>query len=112
MAPASGHGSDTVLASAGGVSGAASVTFAQAPIITSMTANPSPVTGKTTQLAVTATDPNGVGGLIYNWTLLSGPAGVTFGSNNNTLAIACWTVTFTVVLPAAPSESVTVTKKV
>src|SRR5262249_2709215 len=31
-----------------------------------------------------ATDPNGVGGLIYTWSLVSGPAGVTFGSNNNT----------------------------
>lgn len=83
-APATGHGTDTVRATAGAVSGTASVTYVQPPAITSASANPNPVTGKTTQLMAAATDPNGVGGLIYTWSLVSGPAGVTFGSNNGT----------------------------
>jgi hypothetical protein len=84
VAPNTGHGTDTVRASAGGVSGPAAVTYAQPPNMISASANPSPVTGKTTQLMATANDPNGVGGLIYAWALLSGPAGVNFGSNNGT----------------------------
>jgi hypothetical protein len=84
VAPNTGHGTDTVRASAGGVSGTSAVIYAQPPNMISASANPSPVTGKTTQLMATANDPNGVGGLIYTWTLLSGPAGVNFGSNNGT----------------------------
>jgi hypothetical protein len=84
VAPNTGHGADTVRASAGGVSGTAAVTYAQPPNMISASANPSPVTGKTTQLMATANDPNGVGGLIYTWALLSGPAGANFASNNGT----------------------------
>ena len=54
----------------------------QPPTITSISANPSPVTGKTTTLSVTASDPNPAGSITaYSWSLLSGPAGVTFGSS-------------------------------
>jgi hypothetical protein len=80
-APA-GTGTDTVQATVGTVTGTASVTYAQPPTITSISANPSPVTGKTTTLSVTASDPN-PGGTItgYTWSLVSGPAAVTFGSS-------------------------------
>jgi hypothetical protein len=81
-APLSGAGSDTVQATAGNVTGPAGVTYAQPPTITATSANPSSVTGKTTTLSVTASDPN-PGGTItgYAWSLVSGPAGVTFGSS-------------------------------
>jgi hypothetical protein len=94
VAPASGHGTDTVRATAGAVSGTATVTYAQPPTITSASATPNPVTGKTTQLTAVATDPNGVGGLVYKWSLSSGPAGVTFGSNNGTTSGNSVTATF------------------
>ena len=93
-APASEHGTASVRASASGVGGTATVTYAQPPNITSASANPSPVTGKTTQLTATANDPNNVGGLIYAWSLLNGPAGVTFGSNNNSTSGNNVTATF------------------
>jgi PKD repeat protein len=83
-APLSGHGTDTVQATVGSVSRTATVTYVQPPSITAVSATPNSVTGKTTQLTATATDPNGVGALIYTWSLVSGPAGVTFGSNNST----------------------------
>jgi hypothetical protein len=80
-APASGTGADTVQATAGSVTGTASVTFAQPPTISAISADPNPVTGATTTLSVTASDPN-PGGTItgYAWSSLSGPAAVTFGS--------------------------------
>jgi hypothetical protein len=81
-APATGVGSATVCALAGGLSGTARVTYIQPPTITAAGATPNSVTGKTTQLVAAATDPNGVGRLIFTWSLASGPAGVTFGSNN------------------------------
>jgi hypothetical protein len=91
-APASGTGTDTVQATAGRVTGTASVTYAQPPTITSVSGNPSPVTGKTTTLSVTASDPNPGGSITgYSWSLLSGPAGVTFGSG----AASSTGVTFT-----------------
>jgi hypothetical protein len=93
-APNTGHGTDAVRASAGGVSGTAAVTYAQAPTISTASANPSPVTGKTTQLTATATDPNNIGGLIYTWSLLTGPATVKFDSNNNTTSGNNVTATF------------------
>jgi hypothetical protein len=82
-APATGHGTDTVRATSGSVSRTATVTYAQPPTITSISANLNPG-GKSAQLTATANDPNGVGGLIYTWSLVSGPAAVTFGSNNGT----------------------------
>jgi hypothetical protein len=54
----------------------------QPPTISSISANPSPVTGKTTTLSVTASDPNPGGSIsAYSWSLLSGPTGVTFDSS-------------------------------
>jgi hypothetical protein len=82
-APTSGHGTDTVRATAGAGSATATANYVQPPIISSAVANPNPVTGKSTQLIAIASDPNGVGGLVYAWSLMSGPAGVGFGSNNN-----------------------------
>ena len=80
-APSSGSGTDTVQVTAGSVTGTASVTYAQPPTILSISANPSPVTGKTTTLSVTASDPNNGGSITgYLWSLVSGPAAVTFGS--------------------------------
>ena len=88
----SGTGTDIVQATAGTVTGTASVTYAQPPTITSISANPSAVTGKTTTLSVTASDPNPGGSITANsWSLLSGPAGVTFGSS----AASSTGVTFT-----------------
>jgi hypothetical protein len=94
VAPSSGNGTATVRATAGAVSGTATVTYAQPPTIASASASPNPVTGKTTQLTADATDPNGVGGLVYKWSLGSGPAGVTFGSNNGTTTGNSVTATF------------------
>jgi hypothetical protein len=77
-----GTGTDTVRATAGTVTGTASVTFAQPPTILSTSANPNPVTGKTTTLSVTASDPNPGGSITaFSWSLLSGPATVTFGNS-------------------------------
>jgi hypothetical protein len=67
------------------------------PIISSVTAdgqNPDTVTGNTTQLAVTASDPSGYS-LSYSWSLVSGPAGVTFSNNNGTTTGNNVTATFT-----------------
>jgi hypothetical protein len=83
-APLTGYGSNTVRAAVGAVSGTATVTYAQPPTISSASATPGTVTGKTTALTATANDPNGVGNLIYTWSLVSGPAGVAFGSGNGT----------------------------
>jgi hypothetical protein len=80
-APAAGSGTDTVRATVGTVTGTSSVTYVQPPTITSISANPSPVTGKTTTLSVLASDPNPGGSITgYTWTLVSGPAAVTFAS--------------------------------
>jgi hypothetical protein len=56
-------------------SGSAQVTVtAPAPIINDIHANPNPVTGTTTTLSVSATDPSG-GTLSYAWSVLTKPAG-------------------------------------
>jgi hypothetical protein len=93
LAPVSGQGKDTVRATAG-TSGKATVTYAQPPIITSAGLNPNPATGKTTQLTAVATDPDGVGGLLFTWSLVNGPAGVTFDSKNGTTSGNNVTATF------------------
>jgi hypothetical protein len=69
---------------------------ANPPTITSISANPNPVTGKTTVLSVTATDPN-VGATItnYTWAVQTGPSGVTFDANNGGMNGATVTATFT-----------------
>ncbi len=57
------------------VSGSATVTVTgQAPVISNISANPNPVTGTTTTLSVTASDPSG-GNLSYAWSVLSKPSG-------------------------------------
>jgi subtilase family serine protease len=77
-APSSGTGTDTVLATATvtGVtaSGSVTVSFLPGPTISSLTANPSPVTGTATSLAATVNDPN-LGSLTYTWSVVSAPAG-------------------------------------
>jgi hypothetical protein len=59
-------------------------------VTTEASASPSTVTGTTTQLSVTATDPNNPPeNLTYTWSVLSKPSGAatpTFSSNNTTLA--------------------------
>jgi fibronectin type 3 domain-containing protein len=56
------------------------------PTVTSIGANPNPVTtGKSTQLSVSATDPNaGATITAYTWSVQAGPSGVIFDSNNGT----------------------------
>jgi hypothetical protein len=72
------------------------VSAATPPTISTISASPSPVTGTTTVLSVTASDPN-QGGTItsYTWSVKSGPSGVTFDSNNGTSNGASVTATFT-----------------
>jgi alpha-L-arabinofuranosidase len=76
------------------------------PTITkAASASPSPVTGKTTVLSVTATDPSGNAGLIYTWaTTGTPPAAVTFSANGSNAASST-TATFS----AAGSYSFQVT---
>jgi hypothetical protein len=63
-------------------------------IVQAATAAPSPVTGTTAALSVSATDPAGMAGLTYTWaTISSPPAGVSF-SANGTNAAASTTATF------------------
>jgi hypothetical protein len=68
------------------VSGTAQVTVtAQPPVISFIGANPNPVTGTTTTLTVTASDPSG-GTLSYAWSVVSQPGGVqapTFDSSTS-----------------------------
>jgi hypothetical protein len=69
---------------------------AMPPTITSISANPNPVTGTTTVLSVTATDPNpGATITKYTWSVQQGPSGVTFDSNNGTVNGNNVTATFT-----------------
>lgn len=57
------------------VSGSATVTVSgKAPVISNISASPSTVTGTTTTLSVTATDPSG-GKLSYAWSVVSQPTG-------------------------------------
>ena len=58
------------------------------PTITkAASATPSPVTGTTTVLSVTATDPSGDSGLIYTWSATgTPPAAVTFSTNGTNAA--------------------------
>jgi hypothetical protein len=75
----SGTGTDTVRATAGTATGTASVTYAQPPTILSTTATQ--LNTRQWNLAVTASDPNPGGSITgYSWSLVSGPAGATFGS--------------------------------
>ncbi len=81
----SGSGTDTVQATAGGVTGTAAVTYAppRPPTLTQPAGAKLAADGKSAGLSVSATDPNGVAITSYTWTV-SGPGGVTFSSNNGT----------------------------
>jgi hypothetical protein len=81
-APASGTGTDTVQAKAGTVTGTATVQYAQPPTVTQPSATLA-ADGKSASLSVAATDSNGAAITSYTWAV-SGPAGVTFSSNNGT----------------------------
>jgi MYXO-CTERM domain-containing protein len=87
----------TVTATAGTFMATALVTVTGmgAPAITMpAAATPNPVTATTTSLSVTATDDGGEPGLIYIWSVASGPAPVTFTPNGTNAAKAS-TATFT-----------------
>lgn len=76
----------------------------QSPTITAgPSANPSPVTGTTTNLSVQASDPNG-DSMTYTWIVTQGSSGVTF-SANGTAAASNTTATF----PAAGNYTFQVT---
>jgi hypothetical protein len=69
-----------VLAKAGSGTSGPTITHAA-------TATPGPVSGKTTVLSVTATDPAGASGLTYSWiTTGTPPAAVSFSANGTTAA--------------------------
>lgn len=55
-------------------------------ILTAAAATPSPVTGKTVQLSVSAGDDTGEASLIYTWTASGGPNGATFSQNSSNAA--------------------------
>jgi hypothetical protein len=78
------------------------------PTITHVaSATPSPVTGKTTVLSVTATDPAGASGLTYTWTTLgTTPAAVTYSANGTN---AAQSVTATFAAAGSYTFQVTVT---
>lgn len=68
---------------------------ASGPSIThAASATPSPVTGKTTVLSVTATDPSGTSGLEYTWITTGAPAAAVSFSANGTNAAQSVTATF------------------
>lgn len=84
------------LTGAGSRTGSAmvTVTSATAPMITMPArVSPSPVTGKTAQLDVGATDDQGEPALSYAWSMTAGPAAVTF-SDNGTNTAKSTTATF------------------
>ena len=71
-----GTGSAVIEADSGGISGSAAITINNAPpTLISDSANPSPVTGLSTDLSVVADDDGGEPNLVYNWTVTSKPAG-------------------------------------
>ncbi len=88
-------GTATVTATAGALSANASVTVTDSPpVVAAAAESPSPVTGKTANLFVTATDDGGPSSLTYTWsTTGSPPAAVTFSPNGTSAANAS-TATF------------------
>ena len=90
-APTSGTGAATVIAAASGVQGTTNLTTTapanQPPTVqTAAAANPSPVTGTTTNLTVLGADDGGESNLTYSWSESSGPTGVTFGATGSNAA--------------------------
>jgi plastocyanin len=87
-APATG-GSDTITASAGGLTGSTTLTITDGvpTVATPASASPSPVTGKTTALSVLGADDGGESDLTYAWSTINGsPSGVTFSDNSDNSA--------------------------
>jgi hypothetical protein len=91
-APAGGHGTVTVRASAAGVSGSARVTLGpsggsnQPPTVAApAAASPNPVSGTTAALAVLGADDGGEANLTYTWSVLSAPSGAApaFAANGS-----------------------------
>ena len=85
-APAFGHGIDSLTATAGGVSGAASVDFADATplIIAGPMYSPAPVTSTMTHLSIDAIDDGPTSDIIYAWSAIAVPQGApmpTFSDN-------------------------------
>jgi hypothetical protein len=90
-------GSATVNALNGSISGSASVTVTNAPptVAQAAAANPTPVTGTTTNLTVLGADDGGEGNLTYTWTATDSPTGSNPQfSANGTNAAKDTTVTF------------------
>ena len=90
-------GSATIQAAVSAVTTTATITINNAPptITIHAAANPTPVTGLTTNLSVLATDDNGEPNLTYSWSLLSQPAAANPAfSDNATNAAKNTTVTF------------------
>jgi hypothetical protein len=94
-APGSGQGTVIVQASAGAVSGTATVTLGpagggnQAPTVaTPASAFPNPVAGTTAALSVLGADDGGEAKLRYTWAVLSAPPGANprFSANGNNAA--------------------------
>ena len=115
----SSPGSATVKATVGTVSGTSAVTVASSgPVITvNPSAAPSPVTGTTANLSVTATDSSAI---TYTWSVVgTPPAAVTFSKNGSTTAnttVATFTkagvYSLQVLLQDAQSQTVTGTLSV
>jgi hypothetical protein len=94
-APASGFGTETVQATASGVTGTTTVTHAQPPTVTQAASAVLSSAGTTASLNVSASDPNPGGSITkYTWSV-SGPSGVTFSSSNGTSTGNNATATFT-----------------
>jgi hypothetical protein len=90
------YGVGTSYSGESSLSASAEATFTLSPVISAVTASPSPVTGSTAALAVTASDyTGGPGGLTYTWsTVGSPPATVAFSTNNGTSTGNSVTATF------------------
>jgi hypothetical protein len=93
-------GSASITATSASVSASASITISDAaPVISATTATPSPVTGQTAALSVTATDVGGSGTLTYTWAATSVPMNASAptytGNTNGTSAASSITAHFT-----------------
>jgi hypothetical protein len=87
-------GSATIVASASGVTGTAAMTVTNAaPTVATPASGPSSVSGTTAALSVLGADDGGASGLTYTWSLVSGPAAVSYSANGANAAKTT-TVTF------------------
>ena len=88
-AGATAGGPFTITGTASGKSAAAMINVVAAgspTLLSAAKAYPNPVSGKTTQVEVRATDDAGEAGLVYRWTAPGAPAAVAFSVNNNNAA--------------------------